>query len=231
MSSTFVFKPASVQNRWSGRYSRIVGDTTAFKINNTLDYGFWPVIYWDNSEGRITCTAKECEEVEKLVASVNKAKMSMTGPIGGSFCINEYGQVIVPSSAGNGYRLLVGEIEGVLLFIDDLGNTIDLSDDYGLETGDDWDKPYIGMRYNLHQSSYIYFYDQEDGSTYPVSQDEELIEKIRKLRRYGPVRFIVNPYGLVLTKVPSGEYSRDHDDWVAVYVGKINKNLWFRKEF
>jgi hypothetical protein len=126
---------------------------------------------------------------------------------------------------------LVGEIEGVFLFKYDYGKTIDLSDDEGLKTGDYWRKPYIGMQYNLSKGSNIYYFDHANGSDYLPIQDEELIKKLRKIRRHGAVRFIVNPYGLVLTKNLEGEFSRDEDRWLPVYVGRINKSLWFRKEF
>ena len=229
-SSRFIFKPSSKQTKWSGRYRRIAGNASVFKIIHLSEYGFWPVIQWENNEGRITCPAQDCGEIDELVKAVNKAKNRMSDSIGGSFCVNEFGQVIVPSAYGDGNRLLVGEVEGVLLFEDDCGNRIDLSDDSSLETGDYWNKPYVGMQYNLSKASKIYYFDNYRRSDYLSVQDEDLIRKLRKVRRYGAARFIVNPYGLVLTKVPEGEFSRDEDNWVSVFVGKINKKLWFRKE-
>jgi len=225
----FVFKP-SPQKKWLGRYGRIVGYTSTFKIMNTFDYGFWPVLQWDYEKDRMVCTAVDCGEVEELVDAVNKAKVRLSSSKGGSFCINEFGQVIVPSGHGDGNRLLVGEVSGNLLFEDADGEIIDMADDSSLYTGDRWEKPYVGMQYNLSRGSYIYYYDNEDGSIYPPVQDDDLVRKLRRVRRYGPVRFIVNSYGLVLTKVPEGEFSRENDSWVPVYVGRINKNRWFRKE-
>ncbi len=185
---------------------------------------------WYKKEGRIFCHAVKCDEVEKLVEAINEAKSRLSGSMGGSFVINEHGQVIVPSAFGDGSRLLVGEIEGVLLFEDDNGEIIDLSDDSNLEVGEPWLKPYIGMQYNLSIHSRIYYFDNEKGSDYLPVQDENLIRKIRKVRRSGAVRFIVNPYGLVLTKIPEGEFSMGEDRWEPVYVGRINRDLWFRKE-
>ncbi len=64
----------------------------------------------------------------------------------------------------------------------------------------------------------------------PPVQDRDLIRKLRKIRRHGAVRFIVNPYGLVLTKEPSGEFDFSEDKWEPVYVGRIDYTKWFEKE-
>ena len=63
-----------------------------------------------------------------------------------------------------------------------------------------------------------------------AAQRSDLIEALRSIRRYGAVRFIVNPYGLVLTKrPPAGRWSAE-ELWEPVFVGKINLDLWFEKE-
>lgn len=85
----------------------------------------------------------------------------------------------------------------------------------------------------MNRGSNIYYYrycSEQNKSEYLPKQDDELIKKLRKVRRYGAVRFIVNQYGIVLTKIPEGEYRKDKDEWIPVYVGRINYNLWFKKE-
>jgi len=228
---TFAFK-GSMPKLWQGRYSRPWGETSTFKIKYTEEHGFWPVVEWDISEGRSIYLACDCNSIEELIKAVNKVKIRISGKEGGAFVINEFGQVIVPTIWGNGERFLVGEVEGLLLF-EDLygGEIIDLSDDAGLQTNDPWDKPYVGVQYNLRGDSNICYYDNKLGSTeYPPEQDRDLIKKLRKVRRYGAATFIVNQYGLVLTKIPEGEYQEDDDKWLSVYVGRINYNLWFKKE-
>ena len=226
----FMFKPVEFRP-WQGRYSRIVGKTTALRIRHTSEKGVWPVIEWDYDEGRVISLAVEQGEVQKLVDAVMGAKQKMNGNFGGAFVINEFGQVIVPSSAGDGTRLLVGETDGVLLFDNPLTDeVIDMSQDEGLEPGDVWDKPYIGIQYNLTRGSSIYFWGGSE-SQYPSQQDKELISKLRAVRRTGPVRFLVNPYGIVLTKAPAGNFDPEREEtWQPVYVGRINKNKWFAKE-
>ena len=227
----FTFKASTIK-LWQGRYSRPRGETSTFKIKYTTEYGWWPVVEWDRSDERSICPACYCNSIEELVKAVNNPKISISGREGGAFVINEFGQVIVPSIRGDGERWLVGEVEGRLLFEDPYdGDIINLSDDTGLQTNDLWEKPYVGVKYNLHRDSNIYYYDSElDSSEYPSDQDRELIKKLRKVRRYGAATFIVNQYGLVLTKIPEGEYREDDDKWVPVYVGRINLNLWFKKE-
>jgi hypothetical protein len=185
-----VFRPIEFRP-WLGRYSRIMGKTTVFKIRNTAEYGLWPVIEWEHTEGRILCHAVNSGDVRKLADAVIQAKKTMYGNSTGSFVINEFGQVIVPSSAGDGTRLLVGEINGVMLFDNPLTNgVLDMSDDAGLNCGDPWDKPYIGMHYNISNSSKIYFWRGIE-SEYLSTDNQDLVIKIRSLRRTGAVRFVV----------------------------------------
>lgn len=232
----FSFKACNI-NPWCGRYNRIPGQTTTFKIKFSIEkQAFWPINEWNRFDETLFCPACETTSrgIEDLVEAVNEAKISISGNPGGIFVINEFGQVVAPSSWGDVKRLLVGEVEGVLLFENPSdGSIIDLSDDTGLQISDLWEKPYIGVKYNLNRSSNIYYYSycsEQNKSEYLPKQDDELIKKLRKVRRYGAVRFIVNQHGIVLTKIPEGEYCKDEDKWIPVYVGRINYNLWFKKE-
>lgn len=229
----FTFKACNIKPWW-GKYNRIFGKTTTFKIKFTIEkQAFWPIVEWNHFNEKLFCPACETSRsIKDLVVAVNEAKMRISRSPGGTFVINEFGQVIVPSRWGNRKRLLVGEVDGVLLFKNPSdGNIVDLSDDTVLQIGDLWEKPYIGVKYNLSRDSNIYYYSSEQNRIeYPPKQDKELIKKLRKVRRYGAARFIVNQHGLVLTKIPEGEYQEDEDKWIPVYVGRINYNLWFKKE-
>lgn len=227
-NADFLFEPLRPFREWYGFYGRVPGQATTFTIIYISENsGFWPIIRQNTDDGELTCPALEGGDVGLLNDTINEAKIQMTGQPGGSFCINEFGQVIVPSGYGDGMRLLVGECEGFLLFEGE-DEIIDLSDDCGLDTGDCWEKPYIGMKYQLHRDSFVYYWDE--GILEPVAQDEDLICKMRSVRRYGAATFIVNPYGIVLMKSPAGAFSFDEDEWKAVYIGRINYDLWFRKE-
>jgi hypothetical protein len=219
---------------WDGRYARLMGDGAVFHLRY-VNGRLWPVLLWKTDEGVATCPAVNCAATVKLVEAVSQAKRHAGGEGGGSFLINEYGQVLVPATEGGGRRFLVGRLKGTILFENLLvpGETIDLGDAELLENGDPWELPYVGIPYHLHRRGNIYFYrhDESGGRTmYPPRQDHELIRAIRNVRPYGPVRILVNPAGLVLTKVPSGAHPQSEDDWQPVFVGSINPNLWFEEE-
>lgn len=219
---------------WEGRYGRVIGDTTVFHLRHVGER-LWPVLLWKTDEGVATCRAVECSAAVKLAEAVARAKRQAGGDGGGSFLINEYGQVLVPATEGGGRRFLVGRLDGTLLFENPLapGETIDLGDAELLKSGDPWGLPYVGVPYHLHRRGNIYFYRHDESGGRVVSpprQDYGLIRAIRNVRPYGPVCILVNPAGLVLTKVPSGAYPQSEDDWQSVFVGSINPNLWFEEE-
>ncbi len=219
---------------WRGRYARIPGDNTVFHLKS-INGRMWPTILWDTDDGTGTCAACECSAAAELAQAVEAAKRKLGGTGGGSFVINEFGQVLVPASDGSYRRFLAGELKGRLLFENpfDEDDPIDLGDTVHLQPGDPWKLPYVGFRYNLSGRSKIYYYheDEEGGqSHYPQQQDSSLVRSFRELRRTGAVRFIVNPFGLVLTKCPLRDDGTAEEQWQPFYVGKIKFNLWFEKE-
>lgn len=219
---------------WCGRYSRIPGPKSVFRLKSVhKHYGFWPIIEHTAGEETGLCLACETNNLQPFIESINSVKKTYTGKRGGAFQINEYGQVLVPiyDSYYNMQKVfLVGEVTGTLLFKSPITNEIiDLSNDEGLKLGSIWDKPYIGIPYNLSQRNKIY-HKNRNGIVRPLFEDKELIKKIRMLRRWGPVRFIVNPHGIVLMKNTSSEYDPDIDEnWIPYYVGRINYDQWFLK--
>lgn len=219
---------------WNGRYGRVMGDGAVFHLRYAGGR-LWPVLLWKTDEGVATCRAINCAASAKLAEAVARAKRQAGGEGGGSFLINEYGQVLVPATEGGGRRFLVGRLNGMILFENPFvpGGVIDLGDAELLENGDPWKLPYVGIPYHLHRRGDIYFYQQDESGgrvVYPPRQDYELIRAIRDVRPYGPVRILVNPAGLVLTKVPSGAHPQSEDDWQPVFVGSINPSLWFDEE-
>ena len=219
---------------WSGRYGRVMGDGSVFHLRH-INGRLWPVVDWETDVGVATCRAIDCAATVELVDAVARAKRHVGGEGGGSFLINEYGKVLVPASDGGGRRFLAGRLSGKLLFENPFlpDEPIDLGDDKILENGDPWKLPYIGIPYHLHRGGRIYFYQQDESggrSIYPPQQDFELIRAVRNVRPYGPVRILINPAGLVLTKVSSGIRLQSENYWQPVFVGSINPNLWFEEE-
>jgi hypothetical protein len=220
--------------QWKGRYGRVMSNRAVFHLRYT-DGRLWPVIEWETSDGVATCRAIDCPAIVELVAAVARAKRHVGGDGGGSFLINEYGKVLVPASDGGGQRLLAGRLTGPLLFENPLlpDKPINLGHDEILKNGDPWKLPYIGIPYHLHRRGRIYFYQQDETGghcIYPPRQDLEWVRAIRNVRPYGPVRILVTPGGLVLTKIPSGLCTQSEDSWQPVFVGSINPSLWFEEE-
>lgn len=218
---------------WMGRYGRIEGSDSVFRVK-TVGGAKKIIITSFQDSARVICEAQSSPAVNNLINAVIAGKRALGSGGGGSFQINEFGQVLVPASDGSGKRVIVGEIKGTILFIDPLTRKqIDLSDCKKLNLGDIWDKPYVGMPYNLSNTSRIYFWrTTSDGgsSEYLKTDYDELVSRLRSIRRYGAVRFIVNPYGIVLTKRPKNKMWDREEEWEPVFVGNIKPQCWFKKE-
>lgn len=199
------------------------------------------------------------DAVARLARAVNDAKRahSDSSVAGGAFVINEFGQVLVPVNKGldeEGERYYVGDCSGAMVFRRNSA-TFSLDDTEGMSLGDAWTLPYVGIPYNLSKDDTIYFKNQQGSDTIlerPHIQDEELVSALRRLRPHSDreheaVRFVVNPHGIVLTKVPTitkkggggvlnwlgrifGSSTASEETWQPTYVGRINYDKWFQKE-
>jgi len=220
---------------WSGRYGRIPGDGPVFHVKR-IDGQWWPAILWQREDEEAWCPALDVGEVRELTEAVNDAKLELGGwQEGGSFIINEHGQVIVPAPDGDGRRLIVGETSGRIFFFNSFDGSgyIDMADDETLSCGDPWPWPYIGCRYNLSNCHKIYhWHTNEDGGRKEdcPRAPEAVVEGLREIRRTGAVRFVVNYQGIVLTKQPPEGRWVPEERWDPIYVTRISKSRWFGKE-
>jgi hypothetical protein len=167
-------------------------------------------------------------DIDELIAAVQAGKRALGARDGGSFLINEFGQLLVPATEEEVTRVVqVGDCDGPVVFDNPFapGTTFDLTDTRGLKPGDPWERPYVGLIYNLTEGNEICF-KQTDASgsryVYAPVDDPKLVRTLRALRPGGWLRFIVGAGGIVLTKV--------EPDWQAHYVGRVNPAAWFRKE-
>lgn len=219
----FVFRPRT-PTTWKGRYARLPGQHYVFRArtDNTID------IVDKQDDVEATCTAVWTQSVVELARAVNEVKRKWTGKAGGSFQINEFGQVLVPLAGEFTERVYVGDCEGAITFQSPDGRRFTLADDHGLQCGDPWPWPYVGMPFSLSKKNNVYFREKsgpDEEAKFPPVQDYELIRRLRRLRPQEGCRFIVNPHGVVLTKVqtPQGQ-------WRPTYAGRINPARWFVKE-
>ncbi len=222
--SEFTFNPCTPK-QWTGRYRRPMGGESAYHVNTN---GVIEV-RWSDSEYDFVCPAIATPAVRAMACAINQIKQQHAGHSGGSFVINEFGQVLCPIQNSR-QKFLLGETHGTLWFEDPLQDDQRLSLDSadGLDCGAQWKLPYLGLQFQLSAGSEIYFWREDEergGRENPPHQDRDLVDLLRQIRPNGAVRFIVNHYGLVLTKKPIGR-----DQWQAVFVGKINLQKWFKKE-
>lgn len=225
MSTTFQFEALPEPVRWTGRYTRIPGKEPAFKatVNGTAN------VYWSpwNSGEWLTSAFVHGPGVRQMVIAVNRAKQGHGRQAGGSFQVNEFGQVICPVGAGP-ERYWVGEVTGVPSFADprQVGTTFELWLPVSTRAGTPWERPYVGMKFNLDANDSIYFREEDGDTTRKIRLDKvdpDLVHRFHQVRRSGQaVRFIVNLHGVVLTKT--------EPDWQPVFIGHIDLNRWFPKQ-
>ena len=219
---------------WTGRYARIPGETTTLHVKHGRKQPR-VVICWKVDGLTLDCDAVDSPDARSLAAAVVEAKSAMGGDLGGSFQINEFGQVLVPASDGLGQRYIAGECSGLPRFQDPRDERIfTLCGDSGLTSGDPWPLPYVGIPYNLSAEDQVYFWrEDETGAEMeaPPRLDPSLVTTLRKIRPNGAVRFIVNPEGVILTKRRSmGPLWGADSDWHSVYVCRLDLRAWFDKE-
>ena len=164
------------------------------------------------------------EGMHNLAVSVNLFKLAAVHSMGGIFSINEYGTVIVPAYSNyDGCAIAaVGRWTGDMYFLDDAGRRFSLGEDF--ELGDPWPYSYLGMKYNLSKTNSIYrVLDPDKGEQCDplLGGYDSLIHALRRIRPYGPMTFLVNPFGCVLAKKVEG------DKYPACYVCKLDYDQWF----
>lgn len=205
------------------------------RVHVRLSDGRWrPVVDWVVNDTTAECPMVASDGAAALAAAVNAGKAFLSGERGGSFLINERGQILVPAFSPNDYRVaIVGECSGSLKFENStVGRGVfDLADDSGLSVGGVWDRPYVGVPHQLSSRGELYFWKEDAAGgekMLPLAQDRAQIGALRQLRSYGPVRFVAAYGGFALTKVPLGDWPRQR--WEPRYVGRIDSRKWFRKE-
>ena len=96
-----------------------------------------------------------------LVAMVNRVKQEYNGQAGGSFYINEFRHVLVPTTSGKCYfpgpyrEPLVFDLDGAKIFAEA---------PQGLQPGNEWIGPRVGLRYKLKAGARDISYTRKDGS-------------------------------------------------------------------
>ena len=225
---------------WMSYYGRIPGATSAFHVRARNVGRFWPEADWQLGHQRHEVPFCQDPSIKydtgprDLAVAVNKAKKagSEYGRFGGSFLINEVGEVLVPSQDGS--RILhVGRWTGPILIQDPRAPDdppLDIYDTNGLVAGDSWDKPYVGSLYLLahrNDTDIVMTWDATGFLDVGDLLQTHVVPQLRALRPEGDVRFIVTYGGVVLTKIPlPGRWTPDN----PVYAGHVDPRKWQVRE-
>lgn len=218
---------------WKGRYNRIPGEASVFHMRYASFLNrFWPQAQLSRDGDTLVYYFADCQAIRDMADHVCRFQEIRSGVQGGSFLINEWGQVLVPDPFRYKQRYYVGRLQGGWSLMDPLEPSRLVSlDGANMACGDPWDLPYVGIPYRLSKQNRLYFvqpHPHGDELLYPPKQDLKLIARIREIRKWGPVSFIVNPFGVVLVKRP--ERSFEEESWRPVYVGRIEYSTWFHRE-
>lgn len=164
---------------------------------------------------------------DALIDMVNTVKEAVNGVPGGSFYINEFSDVIVPSTDGESY--FAGIYTRVLAFDLD-GSVISSEPPAGLAPGDVWPGPRAGVPYTLTADGSDIKYKEKSGrierevylSDYTTSSAAaELAARIRKHKGQGGGRFYINERCHFFGPVSGGDPSE------FIYFGSLDDSPWF----
>ena len=214
---------------FNGRYSVIPGDEPKFHVNRNGEIS----IYWKRNGVELRSLAINDSNITTLAETINKIKGSLTRNPGGSFQINEYGRVVLPVKTKPIMYYYAGQLQGDMWFSDpeEDGKIFNLDADENMQTGDNWGKPYIGMPFKISNNGEIEFRQLSNKINGQeliklARPNSELSNLLLSIRPDG-CRFILNYYGIVLTKVLVNQ------EWRRVYVGKkiLYEDNWFPDEY
>jgi hypothetical protein len=131
------FKPAQPPREWKGRYDRIPGDSSVFHIRwDCVRNRFWPVAVRTTRQWTESYWFEDHAAVKQLTSSVNEIKLRINGQPGGSFTINEWGQVLVPAGWDERQIFYLGQFEGTWCLRARDGQLACLAGSAGLRCGD-----------------------------------------------------------------------------------------------
>ena len=176
------------------------------------------------------------EKHGKLVEMVNRVKTEVTGHPGGSFYINEFKQVIVPTTVTDGKYYISGEYKIPLQFVFEnkflSGDAINL-DGTSLSPGDEWVCPHVGIPYILEAGAKDIRYEYEPRPLVKKKvklskyQSKETVQNIcRMLVRHkggSGGRFYINEFLHIFAPV-------DGEKFNYIYIGQLESiEDWFPK--
>ncbi len=162
---------------------------------------------------------------DQLVEMVNAVKQADGSAPGGAFYLNEYFDVLVPTMNG---CFFAGSYENVLVFDLD-GATVSPHRPPGVEPGDEWSGPHVGIPYVLAAGGQDIYYKTKSGK---IERREDLSDhvgataaaklagRLAAIRGTEGGRIYINECGEFFAPPRAG--STGH-----VYLGGLDEDAWF----
>jgi hypothetical protein len=181
---------------------------------------------------RVTARERELLTTDRhdaLVAMVNQVKIEETAQPGGAFYINEYFDVLVPTQAGG--CSYAGTYEKLLEF-DFEGGIISPQPPEGLQPGEPWPGPHVGIRYTLTAGGNDIKYWQQvrpgriqehrlsDHVGQPAAA--QLANRLRQVKGLEGGRVYINEVGEFFAPIDDGDGTVSY-----VYLGPLEDDPWF----
>ena len=203
------------QVRKDGRY-RVVSGRDGYEIQ---------VIYRINNRERALLATSDHED---LVELVNDAKVALTGQRGGAFYINEFRDVLVPDMEGGGISYWIGTFDGLLTFELDSSTVITPKAPPGLQPGDHWPGPRVGIQYTLTARGSDLRYEVQSGrirrevrlSDHVGEQSAAETAALAAAHKQGGGAVYINECGEIF--IPTIDTEPEY-----IYVGNIGELAWF----
>lgn len=182
--------------------------------------------YWYGPREKILFTTGDHPRLGRMVNDVKRAIAD--GKPGGAFYINEYGDVLVPDGQG-GPCYWAGHYDELLEFKDD-ELTVSPVAPVGLEPGDLWPGPHVGIQYVLTAGGNDVRYEVRTGNRIRIELLSDHVgadaaarlgKRISQVKSTSGGRFFINERMELFTPLSDGktiEYT---------YVGCLDEDAWF----
>lgn len=183
------------------------------------------LIHWVGRRKFLLLTTSQHPE---LATKINEAKIELNRQSRGTFYINEFGDVLVPGGSGGCYW--VDHYDKNLEFNYE-STTLSPKAPPGLQPGEIWPGPHVGIRYILSARDQDIEYIRHDSQVEKriVLLSEEvgaeaaghLVRRLISIMGHSGGRFYVNERGELFSP------GRAPDGVGAVYLGNLDDVLWF----
>jgi hypothetical protein len=169
------------------------------------------------------------EHHDELVEKVNRVKIEVSGQPGGTFYINEYFDVLVPSQSGSGC-FYAGNYERLLQF-DFEGAVLGPHPPPDLRPGDPWPGPHVGIRYTLAAGGNDVYYKKMVTPTrekqfrlsevHGERRAAELANRLASVKGFSGGAIYINEVGEFFAPISTG------GGLSYVYLGPLDDSCWF----